>query len=1029
MIMRPKVTRSTVKRPKEGPFFVVRHLLRWGLAEILNQLGNLAPGPLGRSCWRLALVLNGHHEGAAINLATQLAETADADAWQAFERCLQQLQNEHGISASDLHLSRWPGRLARRLAARRLWGGLAEAHPQEAVHDAHHAVLRAALQQLARHHCRNAMAYRDLPRAGQAFEVWRSLAGDDIEVRWMAVEMSWLEGSSENAAPYLPHLDANLQNLLRREAFVSPLDTLLWGERLLTLGALDDAAVCFGAARRLLPEEADTWHGAGRLAMAQGSTQEARHCWQRALSRNPQDEATFLDLLALDAPAVTTPGPGTLTIEGPSRLELDAEGPLTVRLEGVEAPQRYTLHLLPPAGWGLIAHPRQAKFDDYGEATVRLVGRRPHRLLGRPWTLVALAVGPEGHHRAELSTEVVEPASKAGRILLTVTEDHEIHEERGLFTPEQMHRVLVEKSRLAANLGVPWTHMVEVGSVLNMVPTGAPAGAWHLKSDSRAGAWHPPDGVQKTGAWHQDQAHPAGAWHPKDDFPAGAWHPPKGPQKTGAWHRLWTAIRRHLAEEVAKGHDLQPHLHAFNDPTYSNFPYRFDADGWRPSYSFLLTDAQRRGDFASVCPPPGHPTPLARGWDRLRSVERAVAQLEAVGRLGDASYRPLLWRSGLLEYGLDEVDRSWSSVALRRAGLKADSDVVRPPSSSGVPIAFMARGSRPFVPETSGSLLQLPIAANLEGGYLQGERRLRRLARRCCDAVRQRPGVHLFTLLTHDKFINARRGRDEYRDDPDYGDWPVIRRHLADWQAAGAEVVTASEGVQRVLDDRSWHLQAVLRQETFVADLSFLVDGQSQGESSETDVLRVRYRLQWLGHGIEVSAEYPQQVWVSLPCSWRDHVHQVSLRQGEQALPTTDMDRHGFWLEVEQLETPVDCTLALDDALRPLRIERLSIERLEKHGKGADESGATGHGATGAWHLRLRAEQPFLAARLLIPWHDGFPPLAAIACRPLDDTPASGGPLPEACIEHEGLLLTGLAFAEDDDGNIAPLDVLLVEVT
>jgi hypothetical protein len=229
-------------------------------------------------------------------------------------------------------------------------------------------------------------------------------------------------------------------------------------------------------------------------------------------------------------------------------------------------------------------------------------------------------------------------------------------------------------------------------------------------------------------------------------------------------------------------------------------------------------------------------------------------------------------------------------------------------------------------------------------------------------------------------------------------------------------------------------LHAVLRQETFVADLGFLGDKRPQGEPSATDALCVRYRLQWLGRDIEVSAEYPQQVWVPLPCSWRDHVRRVSLRQGEQALLATDLDRHGFWLQVNQLETPVDCTLVLDGAPRPLSIERLSIEqlgieRLEKHESDIGETGTTGAGKTGAWHLRLRAELPFLAGRLLIPWHDGFPPVATITCRPLDDAPSSAGSLPEASVEHEGLLLTGLAFAEDDDGNIAPLEILLAEVT
>ena len=44
----------------------------------------------------------------------------------------------------------------------------------------------------------------------------------------------------------------------------------------------------------------------------------------------------------------------------------------------------------------------------------------------------------------------------------------EIHEERGVLTPALLKRLLVDKSRFAADLGVPWTHVVETGSVIAM---------------------------------------------------------------------------------------------------------------------------------------------------------------------------------------------------------------------------------------------------------------------------------------------------------------------------------------------------------------------------------------------------------------------------------------------------------------------------------------------------------------------------------------------------------------------------------
>src|SRR5581483_2939665 len=49
------------------------------------------------------------------------------------------------------------------------------------------------------------------------------------------------------------------------------------------------------------------------------------------------------------------------------------------------------------------------------------------------------------------------------------------------------------------------------------------------------------------------------------------------------------------------------------------------------------------------------------------SAERTVTALESIGRLADPDYRPVLWRSGLLEYGESEADRAWSAVAPGRA--------------------------------------------------------------------------------------------------------------------------------------------------------------------------------------------------------------------------------------------------------------------------------------------------------------------------------------------------------------------------
>ena len=255
---------------------------------------------------------------------------------------------------------------------------------------------------------------------------------------------------------------------------------------------------------------------------------------------------------------------------------------------------------------------------------------------------------------------------RPGRLLLAVTEDHEIQEERGRLPAAALGRLLVEKSRFAADLGVPWTHMVEAGSTLGLT----------------------------------------------------AWAAERG---DGPWRDLAREVRAHLAAEVARGNDVQPHLHAFNDPADPGFPYTLRDDGLAPSLAFLLTDAEERGAFASA----------GDGRKRLATTARAVAAVEEVGRLGDPDYRAVLWRSGLLDYGSTPADRAWSAVALRRAGLLAVSDLPKPasPRRWRVEPAFPIGWEDPAQPAPGGPLLQLPIAADLEGDFRMGPRRLVRRAR------------------------------------------------------------------------------------------------------------------------------------------------------------------------------------------------------------------------------------------------------------------------------------------------------------
>lgn len=916
------------ERPREPRAFLPTRLLRWSLAEILCLLGNLSPGRLAAGLWGWAVRLNPHQEVAAANRALALFERDDAGAWDAFEKVLEQLENPRGTSASDLYLSRTPGRVARRLAAGLLWG--ASAAPVDRQHD---DSLLGACRRLAEGHSRLSLERGEWLRAERALKAWRSLAGDRRALRWAAADLAWRRGDTTKAR-------ALIAPLLERGDFASPLDAVRWAARLLDAGERDLARRSLEWARRWVPEVPRVWSLLGSLARAESRRQEALVCWERALALEPQDVDTFLARLEVErgeerftAPAVA------LEAAAPEEMALGEERSVTCRLRGVD-PEGWSLFPLPPAGWGLLPRHREIPFDPDGRACVALEARRPHRIRGAAWPLVLLAVGPGSHRVVRCAVRV--PDREPGRVLVAVTEDHEIHEERGSMPAAMLRRLLVDKSRFAADLGAPWTHMVEAGSTLALLD------------------WATEEASDRSGK---------------------------------PWPALRSAIRRHLAEEVARGHDLQPHLHAFNDPAYGHFPYALSGDCLETPLRFLLTAPDRRGDWASACPPSGAADEGA--LDRLASVERAVAQVEEVGRLGDPDYSAVLWRSGLLDYGAAAAARAWSAVALRRAGLWADSDLAKPgsPLGSAVGPAFFAGWEEPFASEPGGPLLQLPIAANLEGDYLMGPRLLGRRARRSVAALRGadggvRPGVHLFTLLTHDKFLNARRGRDEFRLDPEYGDWRTARRHLAAWRGAGAAFVTAREGVEAVLDDASWHAVPRLLEETFL--LSF-------GATRE-----VRYRLTLLGRRIPASESWPRHVLVPVPCSLRRRLEEFRIESSDEiGSPELEAGGGAFWLR-RTSEAPVFVTFRLSSPCGPALID---LERVGDR----------------EWRLVLESPFPFLNARVLVPGSRLDPGLEGAAWEARD---TAGRTL--TCREQtDGLLLARLSFGQDGEGLTRPLEIVL----
>jgi hypothetical protein len=300
-----------------------------------------------------------------------------------------------------------------------------------------------------------------------------------------------------------------------------------------------------------------------------------------------------------------------------------------------------------------------------------------------------------------------------------------------------------------------------------------------------------------------------------------------------------------------------------------------------------------------------------------------------------------------------------------------------------------------------------------------GTAALERRARRSVETAKTSPGLHLFTLLTHDKFINARAGGDETVLDPEAGEWPRIRRHLEAWTGAGARPVTAAEGVRAVLADSGWHAEGRLVEETVVADLHGIPTWF--GDVSNAQCTELRFRLEILGPSPPTRPARPFPLLVPLPCFLRGAVYEIAASQDGRDLVVENeggpeaydlMLDTAVWIRLPTLE-PVEVRMLV--GVETARSPQLVSCRPEEATEGRSKE------------LRLESRSPFRAGRLLIPWYLGLEAGSYRAEWPTpDDAAVPGRPLPTVRSTDDGLLLTGLAFPGDGLDPLPPLVLRLV---
>jgi tetratricopeptide (TPR) repeat protein len=695
--------------------------------------------------------------------------------------------------------------------------------------------------------------------------------------------------------------------------------------------AAGDLARCtklIAEAERLDGGRADVFREKGEAALASGQRSEARRALDRAVALDPRApeslallgdawgdadpalarRARFRALERCEDPALEerlvlglTPAPGVERETGGSvrltvvsaPVELDIGQRALVEIE-VGTDVEASLLIVEPLGAGVSCEPRGRIPALRGTSRLRLevtANRADLANAGRPWSVRLFLT--DGCTVRSSGVSITVPERRPGTIFYLITEDHEVYDERETTEAPVVRTTLVDKSRLAEQIanrvGAPWTHMVDVGSL------GLVRWAADVSSDA-------------------------------------------------SWQALQRDCEEHLVEAVEQGNDLGLHIHGFHVPGWDGFVHEFDAStsSVTSSAAFLEARIPQRAFWARGFPALGDPECVgSRAWVTWQG----IGLLEALGRLGDPSFRVTLFRAGSLDYGDDARERSRSTQLLRRLEILADTDVPKPRlyprlvQPTPYPVAADIREVSASPAQTR--LLEIRAEFNIEGDFLSDTAVLNRyvdlrVASIGRSAAGPTPGVHIICCMSHDKLINWRMGRRWDSLDPSYGDWCTIREHLQHVSTRHPEVTfaTPARAVLAWWDYHAPELIAWREREIVVV---------SEAGAAEQEF---RYPLRLLGEGIPVSPERPHTVTVTPPAWLQGRIHEAWIERDRARHPARRLP-----VEPGPLEFDVDDrSVSWELVVRAAAGDGVTVERLDADGR-----------------LVLRSRHPYRRASLEIP--------------------------------------------------------------
>jgi tetratricopeptide (TPR) repeat protein len=623
---------------------------------------------------------------------------------------------------------------------------------------------------------------------------------------------------------------------------------------LISLGQYEEAGKDLNKAVFLKKELPEAYDEQSKMFISKGKRKEAEEAIRKALYYDNENSEAYFRLKFLQkgfnrfARTISRDDEVRgIIIDGTEvvRLVKGERKEFRVRFEGISGEVTYELGILEPYGFGVegeILEKRLVRAENgkvHLEAVVSVLARRSSKVnLDKPWVLkVVLAnITRSRYTDVKFLFIVDEEIDKEGRIFLVITEDHEqtsddLHGKGIIHTPEfdpyTIEVDLIGKgivaNRIATKYGIRWSHILDIGSSLLRLQ-------WIY--DGRFG----------------------------ED-----------------WNKLWPKMIEYLKETHKAGNDLQLHIHGYNVPGNKEFRQYFDRERMRIRFKDnvvrVKNDKGTHGAWADNYFQLGQ---FDAEDSRLGSICKGIRLLEETMHFADPSYRVIFFRAGEYEFGEGREEMTKSIIALRKAGILADSD-----AHWGNPFRkdfkfFGKVGENAYytkfdnIRDRSGSLLDIgileiiPIPRKNLQDYVSPTDHWKHVKYNydlCFTNGKIKNEIFILMEMYHLSNANARRKWDNL--DERYGDWKQINEHFkkVSENCPKIEFATISEATKAYIDHYTPDLVALLANEKMVSKNL------------------LSYDIQFFGRDIEVNSTRPHYVSIKPPSYFVGRIKKMNLFQ------------------------------------------------------------------------------------------------------------------------------------------------------